>query len=180
VKHTRTHRKQKLKPRKSVSGYTRMDQIRNAKVRELNMFSLNAKIIKSAILYCRILLHCVAVTFSITFSAYVQLRLLFILLFIANIYNTCFSLTGNGSIGWISLFRCGSLGYVPFAESRYILHPDHKGSTTCNEWKTNGFRRNFYNPKIKRNIRRPQLRWKDQRSIQEGGRDYAWPNTWRW
>jgi hypothetical protein len=31
-------------------------------------------------------------------------------------------------------------------------------------------------PKKKRNIQHPQLRWKDQHALQEGRTDHAWPN----
>jgi hypothetical protein len=42
------------------------------------------------VLYCRILLHCVYLTFSFTSSVYVQLRLMFtLLLFIINVYYKC-------------------------------------------------------------------------------------------
>jgi hypothetical protein len=33
-----------------------------------------------------------------------------------------------------------------------------------------------YNPKRKRNIGRPQLRWRDQQTLQEDGTDHVWPN----
>jgi hypothetical protein len=32
-----------------------------------------------------------------------------------------------------------------------------------------------YNPKRKGNIGRPQLRWKDQHTLQQDGTDLAWP-----
>jgi hypothetical protein len=33
-----------------------------------------------------------------------------------------------------------------------------------------------YNPKRKRNVGRPQLRWRDQHTLQEDGTDQAWSN----
>jgi hypothetical protein len=35
---------------------------------------------------------------------------------------------------------------------------------------------NFYNPKRKRKKGRPQLRQRDQYTLQDDGRDHAWPN----
>jgi hypothetical protein len=86
-----------------VAGYTRRDQIKNNKIREeLNIFNLNAKIIKSR------------------------------------------------------------------SQRKYhVQQMDNR--RTPKKILT-------YNTKRKRNTGRPQLRWRDQYTLQEDGTDHVWPN----
>lgn len=54
---------------------------------------------------------------------------------------------------------------------------DENGNIAFHEWKTGYLQDHFaYNPTQRRNIRRPELRLRDQHATQTEGTDKAWPN----